>query len=176
MLFFKLVWLAYLLISSVKIDCIIFSTRSHYAESTPNSALRQKRGQNLAQPKQFRQWFQAQSPHNPVKLGRGRTSFASDYTVCFSVVTTILNLAFMHDKYIDAYPDPWIFFHTKQPLKPFLRAVSSKFLPMKTILFILFSLGPHSLPGQPSKVECTAWKSWKNVKIYIWVSDTIGLC
>lgn len=43
----------------------------------------------------------------------------------------------------------------KQPLKPFLSAVSSRFLPMKTILFILCSSGPHRLPGEPSNMEWT---------------------
>lgn len=53
-------------------------------------------------------------------------------------------------------------YHTIQPLKPFLSAVSSKFLPMKTSLLILFSSGPHAFPGQPSKMECTPWR--KQVK------------
>jgi len=29
---------------------------------------------------------------------------------------------------------------------------------MNTSLFILFSSGPHVLPGQPSNKECTPWK------------------
>lgn len=29
---------------------------------------------------------------------------------------------------------------------------------MNTSLFILFSSGPHVLPGQPSNRECTPWK------------------
>ena len=54
--------------------------------------------------------------------------------------------------------------HAKQPLKPFLKADSSKFLPINTSLFILFSSGPHGFPGQPSKVECTPAQNQSNIK------------
>lgn len=53
--------------------------------------------------------------------------------------------------------------HSKQPLKPFSNSCASKFFPMKTILFVLGSLGPHSRSGEPWNISwtpCYTTKRW----------------
>lgn len=47
---------------------------------------------------------------------------------------------------------------SKQPLKAFRSAASSKFLPINTSLLILFSSGSHGFAGHPSSIECTPYK------------------